>query len=303
MRTLVLGAAGMLGHKVVQQLAAGPFDLWYSVRGSLREPHLGVLQELGSDRAIEHMDAGNASFEDQIRNLRPDVVINCLGVIKQRSEAANEALCARINAELPWRLATLLAGWGGRLVHFSTDCVFDGARGNYNEHDTPNATDIYGRSKAMGEVSRDNAIVIRTSFIGRELRHHKSLLDWFLSQNGKRIFGFRRAIWSGVSTLHMARALETIILRNAKLAGIYHLSSAALSKYELLLRLREAYNVDVEIEPDDALVRDFSLDCSKLQREAGYVPEPWPSQLATLVSDPTSYPPLGALQGVPSTGR
>jgi dTDP-4-dehydrorhamnose reductase len=293
MKALVLGGAGMLGHKVVQRLSGGPVELWWTLRGSVDDVALAPVPFLRTSHALEHMDATRTDlFEGRVRDLRPDLVINCLGVIKQRSEADNERVCTHINAELPRRLAELLSSWGGRLIHISTDCVFDGARGRYTEQDTPNAGDVYGRSKAMGEVRAENVVVLRTSFIGRELRHHKSLLDWFLSQNGRKISGFRRAVWSGVTTAYLAEILETVVMPRPGLAGIYHVAAAPLSKYDLLVRLREAYDLDVDIVPDDSFVRDFSLDTRKLETETGFRAKPWSAQIDTLVADPTPYPAM-----------
>src|SRR5207247_7667552 len=138
---------------------------------------------------------------------------------KQRPDAASESACMTLNAEVPHLLARTIAAWGGRLIHLSTDCVFSGNRGEYTEADEPDATDLYGRSKALGEVRADNAITLRTSLIGRELSHHQSLLDWFLAQNCREIRGFGHVFWSGVTTLHMAELIEHLIDKHPGLSG------------------------------------------------------------------------------------
>jgi dTDP-4-dehydrorhamnose reductase len=187
----------------------------------------------------------------------------------------------------------LLSSWGGRLIHISTDCVFDGLRGSYTEDDVPNASDVYGRTKAMGEVHAENAITLRTSFIGRELRHHTSLLDWFLSQEGKTIAGYRNVIWSGVTTQHLAEVIETLVLRGTALTGVYHVSSGRISKHELLLKLRDAFDVDVHIETDDSVRRDLSLNGARFENALGYHCPTWSELITGLVDDPTPYPRLG----------
>jgi dTDP-4-dehydrorhamnose reductase len=293
MKVLVLGGAGMLGHKVVQRLAAGYPDLWWTLRGSLDDPELRPIEFLHGDHVIEHVDAMRVeALESLVRELRPEAIVNCLGVIKQRVEAVSEERCMTINAHLPHRLAKAATGWGGRLIQISTDCVFDGRRGAYTEDDEPNATDLYGRSKALGEVRQDNAITLRTSLIGRELKYHKSLLDWFLAQQNRRIQGYRRVIWSGVTTLYLAELIDKLLIHHPTLSGVYHVASEPRSKFALLEQLRDAYDLDVEIDPVDTVRTDLSLVSSRFEQATGYRCPPWPHLIADLVADPTPYPAI-----------
>ncbi|MGA2988810.1 MAG: sugar nucleotide-binding protein, partial [Terriglobia bacterium] len=144
------------------------------------------------------------ALEATLSALRPDYVVNCVGVIKQRTEAISPIPSITINSLLPHKLAQMAARWGGRIIHFSTDCVFSGKRGWYTEEDPSDAEDLYGRSKFLGEVVVANALTLRTSIIGRELVEHRSLLDWFLAQNHKTVHGYRRVIYSGVTTNYLA---------------------------------------------------------------------------------------------------
>jgi dTDP-4-dehydrorhamnose reductase len=175
------------------------------------------------------------------------------------------------------------------VIHFSTDCVFSGSRGGYTEEDAPDATDLYGRSKFLGEVQAPNALTLRTSIIGRELAHHASLLDWFLGNQHGRVRGFRGAIYSGVTTNHLAELVERIVVHHADLTGLYQVASAPISKYDLLLAIRDAYGMDIEITPVDGENSDRSMQGGKLRAAIGYVAPAWPELIAQLAQDPTPY--------------
>ena len=282
---VVLGGDGMLGHKIFERLRRSARTV-ATVRGG---PPEKVELLAGADviRGVDLMDFQAA--EELLAELRPKFVINCAGIIKQRADAGNAVRCLTINALLPHRLAEWSAGWDGRLIHFSTDCVFSGRHGGYREDDESDATDLYGRSKFLGEVRAPNAVTLRTSMIGRELARHGSLLDWFLGQNHGRVRGFRRVIYSGVTTIHLAELVERMICHHANLSGLYQVVSAAISKYELLERIRDGYGLDVEIEPDDREVSDRSMRGDRLEAAIGYQAPAWTELIAQLVQDPTPY--------------
>ena len=218
--------------------------------------------------------------------------MNCLGVVKQRPEAELALPSISINSLLPHRITRVLESFGGRLIHISTDCVFSGRRGNYTEEDEPDPVDLYGRSKALGEVIADNAVTIRTSMIGRELRNHHGLLDWFLAQRTMNVRGFRHAMWSGVTTLHLAEIIDRIIHDHRNLTGLHQVSSGRTSKFDLLRLLGEAYGRDVEISPDDAFHCDRSLVGTRFENATGYRCPPLQELIVSMVADPTPYPSL-----------
>ena len=281
----------MLGHKVFQASAARFPRTWGTLRGQLSEyPVLGEMA-FGSARLVEGIEASDlGSVSGLLERLRPAFVVNCVGVIKQQAAAHDAVASITINSLLPHALSAKLYEWGGRLIHISTDCVFDGARGCYTEEDLPNAIDLYGRTKALGEVTSANAITLRTSIIGRELRSHKSLLEWFLSQNHGRVSGYQQAWWSGVTTNHLSDLIVSLISDHANLSGLYQVSSVRMSKYELLTLLRDAYGLDITVDPDRSYVLDRSLTGDKLKAAIGYQCPPWSQLLSQLVADPTPYP-------------
>ena len=290
MTILVLGVTGMLGHKVFQYLRACVPGTLGAVRGRRREPPLDRVGLLQGDDVLEGFDLWDVgAVYTRLREIRPHVIVNCVGVIKQRLEAQRAVRCLRLNALLPHELAELCATWGGRLIHFSTDCVFSGRRGGYTEEDSSDAIDLYGQTKFLGEVTSSNAVTLRTSMIGRELVHRESLLEWFLSQGRATVRGFTQAFYSGVTTNHLAEVVHRIIVQHPDLHGLYQVASATLSKFELLCLLREAFDRPTEIVPDSDFRCDRSLDGNKLRRAIGYECPPWPELVRQLARDPTPY--------------
>lgn len=289
MKVLVLGGAGMLGHKVVQTLGRHGLETWCTVRDAAPGP-LDTLGIAPPSRVIAGVDAMDIDqVERLVLELRPDAVVNCVGVIKQRDAAKAAIPSITVNALLPHRLAAALQPIGGRLIHFSTDCVFSGRRGDYREDDVPDAEDLYGRSKLLGEVATENALTLRTSIIGRELRHHGSLLDWFISQEGGSVRGFTRAWWSGVTTLHLAELVGRVLVGHPELSGVYQVAGRKISKHDLLVALREALGLQVEIVPDDDFHIDRSLSGDRLAAAIGYRAPGWEVLLGELADDPTPY--------------
>ncbi|HYC49940.1 MAG TPA: SDR family oxidoreductase [Gemmatimonadaceae bacterium] len=285
MKVIVLGGAGMLGHQVVRRLLVDFPETHWTLRGSRHDPAFGAAPWLRDNRAIENVDAedllGLASI---LRSHRPHVVINCLGVIKQRPQAMQFVPSITINSLLPHKVAEVVQAWNGRLIHFSTDCVFSGAKGNYTEEDESDARDLYGRSKFLGEVASDRCLTLRTSIIGPELRHHHSLLDWFLAQSGRTVRGFTRHWWSGVTTVHLADVTARIVQDLPELSGLYQVSSGRTSKYELLEQIRVAFDANVEVVPDDVPFCDRSLHGDKFTAATGYVAPPWSTLLRDLAA-------------------
>jgi dTDP-4-dehydrorhamnose reductase len=207
--------------------------------------------------------------------VKPHVVINCIGLIKQLAEADDPLSAIPINALLPHRLARLCDVAGARLVHMSTDCVFAGTKGMYTEADMSDAKDLYGRSKYLGEVDYPHAITLRTSIIGHELSGAHSLVGWFLAQQGS-VRGFRRAIFSGLPTVELARVIRDHVIPHPELRGLYHVSAEPINKFDLLTLVARAYGKTIDITPDDKLAIDRSLDSSRFRQATGYQPEPWP---------------------------
>jgi dTDP-4-dehydrorhamnose reductase len=280
-RILILGAAGMLGHALFSLLSGREkLEVHATARGTEGLERWFPSRLLGRIRA--GVDAER--FETVLRALeeiRPDAVINCVGVIKQRPAARDPVASISVNSLFPHRLALACGEAGARLIHVSTDCVFSGARGNYAETDLPDAADLYGRTKLLGEVDSPGSVTLRTSIIGHELAGNHGLIEWFLAQEG-RVKGFARAIFSGLPTVEMAEIVAERVLPDEGLTGLYHVSAAPISKYDLLRLVAKRYGKRIEIERDEELACDRSLDSARFRRATGYEPPPWPRLVADM---------------------
>lgn len=289
-RVVVLGGSGMLGHKVFQVLRETFAGTRAITRRAPQLPPLHRVELLQGNDVICGVDAqGFGSLDAMLRQLTPEVIVNCIGIIKQRDQARTAVPSILVNALLPHQLAETAAAWGGRVIHVSSDCVFSGLRGNYSEDDASDADDIYGKTKSLGEVVAPNAVTLRTSIIGRELMMHRSLLDWFLSQNGKKVRGYRKVIYSGVTTNELALVIERLIADFPSLSGLFQVVSDPITKCELLSLIREAYGLDIEIEPYDAEVSDRSMCGFKFHEATGWRAPAWPELVRRLAADPTPY--------------
>lgn len=279
-KILILGAAGMLGNAAYRLFAASP---GFEVIGTIRGGAPAGLKQNATARLLEGV---NATDQDGLVRVfgetRPDLVINCIGVVKQLSAAKDPLVSITLNALLPHRLAELCAAAGARLVHVSTDCVFDGRKGDYTEADLSNAEDLYGKSKFLGEVDYPNAITLRTSIIGHELNSAHSLVDWFLSQPGPVVKGYRKAIYSGLPTVELARVIRDVVIPHPELRGLWHVAAEKINKFDLLKLVAQEYGKTIEIVPDDAVAIDRSMDGSRFRAATGYAAPAWPELIARM---------------------
>ena len=280
LRVLVLGASGMLGSAMMRVLSE---DSRLSIFGTERA---SSACRFFSPEIAEHIFSGSDvgqhdSLVKLFTGVRPDVVINCIGLVKQLADADDPLVALPLNAMLPHRLSRLCELIDARLVHISTDCVFSGVKGNYRESDSPDAKDLYGRSKLLGEVSDPHAITLRTSIIGHELQSKHGLIDWFLSQ-GKRCKGYTQAMFSGFPTVVLAQIIRDVVIPKPEISGVYHVAAQPISKYALLKLVADVYGKDIQIIPDDQLVIDRSLNANRFQEATGYVPHQWPDLIKAM---------------------
>lgn len=280
MRILVFGGDGMLGHELLRSWG-DRHEVWATLRQD--EAAYRAAGRAASARTLHGIDCRRTeALVAAVAQARPALVVNAVGIVKQRPSAQDHLASIEVNALLPHRLAEVCRAAGARLVHLSTDCVFSGEKGAYVEGDPPDPTDLYGRSKLLGEVVQPHVLTLRTSIIGLELGRAGSLVEWFLAQRG-RIKGFRRAIYSGLTTMELARAIERLVTEQPALHGLWHLASEPIDKFDLLTRLsRRLDRRDVEVLPDDGLVCDRSLDASALRARTTYRVPGWDAMLAEL---------------------
>ena len=277
---LVLGASGMLGNTVVRFFSQ---DNHFTVKGTVRNSKsLAELPDAIRENIVSGVNANDLDSVIQVIQVeQPDIVVNCIGLVKQLSTANDPLIALPINSLFPHQLAKICSDASARFVHISTDCVFSGDKGMYNENDVPDAIDLYGLSKRFGEVDYPHAITIRTSIIGHELAHARSLIDWFLSQSISTR-GFTKALFSGLPTIEIAKLIKDYVIPNSNLRGVYNVSANPISKFDLLCLVAEIYGKDIHIVEDDELVIDRSLDTSRFRDATGFVPKAWPDLIRSM---------------------
>lgn len=260
----------MLGSKLFKEFLKKK----YKIRGSTRvipKDFLNYKEYVDSNLDIFDIQ----KLKEKINKFKPNLIINCIGIIKQKISKTNEKNIFYINSIFPHELYKISNIIKARVIHFSTDCVFDGKKGNYDERNQTNAKDIYGFSKALGELSYDNSITLRTSIIGHELNSKKSLLDWFLHLNKKNCYGYTKAYFSGLPTIEIFNFIQKFLLKKKKISGIYNLSSSRISKYDLLKKISKVYSKKINIIKNNKLKIDRSLNSKKIKKLVNYKCPTW----------------------------
>ncbi|MCG2711581.1 MAG: SDR family oxidoreductase [Candidatus Omnitrophica bacterium] len=284
MRILILGGSGMLGHKLWRHLSARFSDTFVVLRKS-RQAYKEFKLFEDSEHVVDNIDAMDFYLiQSVLGKIRPDVVLNCVGITK-RHEAANDPIDSiTLNALLPHKLVKWGQDNNAKVISFSTDCVFDGKAGNYTEESLPSAEDIYGKTKVLGEVKVGNSLTLRSSFIGPELSHGSELLEWFLAQTGT-VKGFKNAVYSGLTTLELCRVVEKIIFDYPEAKGLYQVSSDPITKFDLLSLIKKKMNLSIEIIPEDNFYCNRSLDSSRFREEFNYAPPSWETMIDELAAE------------------
>lgn len=277
MKVLVLGISGMLGNAIFRHFSEqGVHEVWGTLRSktSMRFFDSNLHQNIISDIDVLNFD----TLVSLLNQVKPDYVINCIGLVKQLAEVDDPLITLPLNAIFPHQLARLCMLGNARMLQISTDCVFSGNRGYYVENDVSDAIDLYGKSKWIGEVQYPHTLTIRTSIIGHELQSAHSLVDWFLTQENS-CQGYTKAVFSGFPTIVLAQIIHSYILNNPNLSGIYHVAAEPIAKYDLLKLIAQVYGKSIELNQNDRVVIDRSLDANLFNKAVGYTPPNW----ATLI--------------------
>ena len=282
MRVLVLGASGMLGHKLCQVLRPD-FDVWATSRGIHQE--LNETVGLPARRLLQGIDLlALDDLHSVLESVRPAAVVNCSGLVKQSKLIEDTTLAIKTNSLLPHQLAALAEEFDARFIHVSTDCVFSGLKGNYSETETPDPIDIYGKTKLLGEPSLPNTLVFRTSIIGEELYARRGLVSWFLD-SGSPVNGYVNAMFSGLPTVVFSRVIAEVLREHVDLHGTVHVASEPISKYDLLVNLATAYGKPTVVQPVTEPIIDRSLNGSRFRAATGITFDPWSELLKSMVDD------------------
>ena len=277
----------MLGHKLIQRLHVN-FEVAGTIQGETVDPTLATA--LSGTKIYYSIHAGHLrSISDAIDDWRADVVLNCIGIVKQRPEASDPISSIAINALLPHQLARLVGSRKGKLIHFSTDCVFSGSRGNYTEGDSPDPADLYGQTKLLGEVRAPGTLTLRMSIIGHELRGHLGLIDWFTKQRGGDANGFVNARYTGLTTLAFAEVVALILQSYPEMEGLWHVSSEPINKFELLRIVNRVYGLDVRLGRNETFVCDRTLDSRRFRARTGWQPYTWEEMIVAMHGESANY--------------
>jgi len=259
MRILILGGNGMIGHKMYHIISKIHNDTWVTLRKSLRSYSYSEIYN--PEKVIDNVDLINFQIiSNQLNKINPDIIINACGITIRRGIDILKSNSIILNSALPHFLNEWVTSNNKRLIHFSTDCVFTGAKGDYLDNDNKDALDLYGSTKSMGEVFDSKyAITLRGSMIGSELENKTELFEWFLKQNNKTIKGFNKVIYSGITTTKMAEIVLILINQYPNLNGIYNISSKPISKFELLKLWNDYFDINANIEIDNSYTSNKNL--------------------------------------------
>ncbi|HOC78368.1 MAG TPA: SDR family oxidoreductase [Methanofastidiosum sp.] len=287
MKIIVLGATGMLGHKMLQTLN-DEHEVIGTVRGDEKKykdhPLLGNFNLIGNVKSEDIK-----IIKELIEKQKPNVVINCIGIVKQLPTAKDPIQSIMVNSLFPHQMAQICNNSNIRFIHFSTDCVFSGKKGNYIESDQSDAEDLYGKTKFLGEVNYPNSLTIRTSIIGREINSKNGLLEWFLSKKGQSVKGYSHAFFSGLTTYALSKIVSKIISDFDSLSGIWHISSKPISKYSLLTKINEKFNLGISIVSEYSVIYNKTLDSSKFVQATDIKIPSWDKMIDDLYKDSKLY--------------
>ena len=289
MRILILGGNGMIGHKVYQVLSDVHQDTWVLLRQSLGTVKNSEL--FNSQKVISEHDLTDlAKLGDTLDNLNPDLIINAVGITIRRGVENSISRSVVVNSALPH----FIEEWvdrndGKRVIHFSTDCVFSGGSGSYTEESVPDANDVYGKTKALGEISGPKSLTLRGSMIGREIENKTELLEWFLKNKSNVVKGFSEVIYSGITTLQMALFVKQIIAQFPNLSGIYNVASIPISKYDLLNLFNEHFKNGSTIIQEKGYKSKKDLIANKFYSETGFKVPEWKDLVIDLQRDSEKY--------------
>jgi dTDP-4-dehydrorhamnose reductase len=290
MKILVFGGSGMLGHKLWQVLNP-KHDVFVTTRRNFQAYAGWGLFD--NQHLIEGVKAEQAeNVIKVIASIHPDVVVNCIGIVKQSELAKNPISSITVNSLFPHQLAQICCNNGIRLIHISTDCVFSGKKGNYVETDISDAEDLYGRTKFLGEVDYPGCLTIRTSMIGREIETSNGLVDWFFTQKGGNVNGYARAIFSGFTTNVLSEIISTIISKHPELRGVWQIAAEPINKYDLLVLLDQVYRLGTKITKDEKVNINRSLDGTRYHQVTGFIPPTWHDMIGQMYQDTTPYDKL-----------
>lgn len=283
---VVLGCSGMLGHKLMQTISESTDYHVYGTVRSMTSNRVTQIPRNKNTTVVSDIHADNlAPLKKLLAETHPVAIVNCIGIVKQLPEGSQPIPSIKINSLLPHQLAEMSREVGSRFFHFSTDCVYSGTKGFYSETDATDPQDLYGKSKAIGEVGGPGCFTIRSSIIGPELDSHLGLFEWFCLQRGKKVKGYRKALYTGFTTTAMSRILLMLIEKFPEMSGVWNVASDPISKYEILCKINKILNLGITVEEDQSYAMNRTLDGSKFKNATGFSSPSWDEMLTQLGQD------------------
>ena len=273
----------MIGHKIAQVL-----QLKNEVIGTSRKKISHRVLGINKTKIFykDFVIDDNLNF---ISEIMPDIIINCVGVTTRRINNKNINHLSFINSILP----KLINDWSiensKKMIHMSTDCVFSGIKGDYLDDAIPDADDSYGSSKAKGEIKNNKTLTLRSSMIGREIYNHTELFEWLLKNKKGKIEGYDNVIYSGITTIRMAKIIDFILSNNLDLSGIYNIGSIAISKYELLKMFNNAFDLQIDIKKITQIKSNKVLISKKFTEITGLKTPNWNDLISEFKEDCETY--------------
>ena len=287
MRILILGGSGLIGNRLVRTLDEVA-DVFATTR---KDDSDGFPKKLlKRNKWITKFEASDFKLvEKKIRESKPDVLINCVGDTKRGLFPKDLSSQMQINSLLPHFLNSLAIDLGVRLVHLSTDCVFSGGKGNYSETFVPDAIDVYGRFKADGEFCNPFNLTLRTSFVGREINSFTNLFEWARRNQNRKIQGFKNVVYSGFTTLAFSTIVKEIIFEKQNLTGLWNVASKPISKLDLLVMLNDSLKYNLDIESNDEVVLNRSLNSEEFKKSTQICIPSWAKMIEDYALDDIWY--------------
>lgn len=276
MKVLVIGGAGMLGHQCYLKFKKhfGENNVGCTLRKSAS--HYSRFGLFEGPNVFSNVDASDfGKVEEVLNSFKPEAVVNCVGLTLRKPELGDFENALELNSMLPHRLALWGLNNDCRVIHFSTDCVFDGSLGGYTEMNAPSAKDVYGKTKFLGEIHYRNSLTMRLSIVGRELEGKTELIEWFLGQKGKEVSGYSEVMYSGLTTNKVADEVIRVLEMFPQLSGLYQVSSEPISKYDLLELVKDIYRTDITLIKNTNYKSNKVLRCDKYVLATSFTQPRW----------------------------
>ena len=285
MKILILGLSGMLGHKLFSYLQKqNTYELYATTTTNFEIEHPNF--KIVNKKNIFFSKTQNIDFfKKKITDIKPDLVINCIAILKESFFYLNPLKFIEINTVLPLQISELSKIFGFRFIHFSTDILYADTNKLSCENDKITLEGPYAASKFLGEVKNNNSLTIRTSIIGHQLNNKNSLVEWFLSYEGETVNGYSNVIYSGLPTTEISKIIHEKIIPNVNLKGIINISSNPISKFELLKKIKKYYNKKVKINIDNSAISNRSLDSNLFNNKTGYLAPDWDVLVKEMFND------------------